>query len=90
MGSRTTDKTPIFDGEWLRHADPYEVALSRANFLKAMLAMACGEGGETLRRYNDQIQDDYMAAASEFADQLREALDAIPEYDRWKAATKAA
>jgi len=62
--------------------DPYEVAYARARSLKAMLVLACGEGGESLRNLNDTLQDDYIAAAEEFADQLIRALDALPEYDR--------
>lgn len=69
--------------------DPYEVAHARAKGLRAMLVHVIGEGGEVFRGMRADLQDEYLAAAEEMADELCEALDALPDYER-KATNKAA
>lgn len=56
----------------------------RAGYLRAMLNMTCGEGGEAFRRMNHDLQDYYCAAMAQFADELCEAL--APEENVKKAA----
>jgi len=56
---------------------PYDVAISRALFLKAMLVMSCGDGGEAFRGMNEDLQEEYMAAMSHFSSELCDALPAL-------------
>lgn len=60
-------------------ADTLNAKLSQ---LTAMLAVTYGCGGPTFREFNDEIQDNYMWACSDLADECRElfsALDQIPD-----------
>lgn len=42
--------------------------------LDALLMMTCGEGGESLRCLNDELQDAYMWACSGLAAELKECI----------------
>ncbi|HRI91467.1 MAG TPA: hypothetical protein PLS93_07435 [Accumulibacter sp.] len=45
---------------------------TRLAHLSALLCMTYGEGGEAFRNHNNQIQDEYMWACSQLADECRE------------------
>lgn len=45
---------------------------NRLAHLSALLMMTYGDGGEAFRGYNDQIQDEFMWACAQLADECRE------------------
>lgn len=43
--------------------------------LEAMLLVICGDGGESFRRYNDDIQDNYLSSCIEKVKACRRAAE---------------
>jgi hypothetical protein len=90
MEGKMADGLSVVRKQWTSEEDPYEVAHARALGLRAMLQHVTGEGGEVFRNMREDMQDEYLATAEELADQLCDALSALPDYERKKVANVAA
>jgi len=62
--------------------DLYNHLHTQLTHLSVMLLMTYGGGGESFRNYNDQIQDEYMWACSQLADECRELFPQVMEKTR--------
>ena len=58
--------------ERARADDLHNYLDNRLAHLTALLMMTYGEAGEAFRNYNDRIQDEYMWACGQMADECRE------------------
>lgn len=56
---------------------PFDAAYTAARRLRALLALNSMVRMEGLRNVNDELQDDLVFAAEEFANQLVDALDRV-------------
>ena len=55
---------------------------ARLGQLYAMLMMTRGDGGESFRAYNDEIQDNYMQSCTALAEECRALFEQFPHMGR--------
>lgn len=71
-------------------SDPFELAQQRIDQLCSMLIMMRAGDRQAFRDMDRAAQDAYIDVLTDVAYSISEAVEQIPEYDRQKAAAKAA